>query len=101
MKRCPICGGATTCPAGLYEEVLPARPYLTTAKEPKEGHRAFPQGLGPRYYYLLPERVVVEGKEYELEVVGTAQMGRIKAHYGVEGTWVKMTTYAFYVVHRS
>ena len=36
----------------------------------------------------------------QLKLVGSAQSGRIRAHYGVQGSWVGQCTFAFYVLPR-
>ncbi len=95
-ERCKICGGASTCPAGLYKRV----------REVEEGElRVFPQwqDVPPgwkvthakkRGYYALPVQV----GEWELVVVGTAQASRVRAHYGISPRWVGQCRYAFYAV---
>ena len=94
--RCEICGGASTCPAGLYKRV----------REVEEGElRVFPrrEDVPPgwevthakkRGYYALPARV----GEWELVVVGSAQASRVRAHYGISPRWVGQCSYAFYAV---
>jgi hypothetical protein len=94
--RCEICGGASTCPAGLYKRVREVE---------GEELRVFPrrEDVPPgwrvthakkRGYYALPARV----GEWELVVVGSAQASRVRAHYGISPRWVGQCAYAFYAV---
>jgi hypothetical protein len=94
--RCEICGGASTCPAGLYKRVREVE---------DEELRVFPrrEDVPPgwevthakkRGYYALPARV----GEWELVVVGSAQASRVRAHYGISLRWVGQCAYAFYAV---
>ncbi len=104
MERCPVCNGATTCPAGRYTEVIPVEDgditYLPNTQENKdlawkleaEGTHRWTHTTG-KNLYLLPTR---KG-DYRLLLVGSAQEGRIRRHYGVEGKWVGQCTYAFWV----
>jgi hypothetical protein len=94
--RCQICGGASTCPAGLYKRV----------REVGEGEinifprwEDVPRGwkvthAKKRGYYALPVQV----GEWELVVVGTAQASRVRAHYGISPRWVGQCRYAFYAI---
>jgi hypothetical protein len=94
--RCRICGGASTCPAGLYKRV----------REVGEGEinifprwEDVPRGwkvthAKKRGYYALP----VRAGEWELVVVGTAQASRVRAHYGISPRWVGQCRYAFYAI---
>lgn len=95
MGRCPICGGATSCPAGLYEAV--ERPswdeilHLPRNAQVPRGYELV--NATRRYIQLLP----VRKGNLELLLVGSAESERIRAHYGVEGLWVRQVTFAFYV----
>lgn len=96
MRRCPVCNGATTCPEGQYLEVRPLEAgdvlYLGHGQEIPPGLRVTHRTK--RALYALP----VQKGPYRLLLVGTAQAGRIRAHYGVRPTWVGMARYAFWVI---
>lgn len=98
MERCPVCGGAATCPAGRYEVV--ERPswdeilHLPRNAQVPEGYTLV--NATRRHIQALPTR---KG-DLELLLAGSAESGRIRAHYGVEGLWVRQCTLAFYVRRR-
>jgi hypothetical protein len=97
MAKCTVCGASFKCPEGVYLSVRP----------PREGEVIeLPKGVEPGNEWaethvtgktrVWVKKVADDG--YLLHVVGTAQAGRIYAHYGVRGTWVGMTKYAFFIV---
>jgi hypothetical protein len=95
--KCKVCGGSFTCPANDYLAVRPPREgeVLELAKDKNPG-----EGWVPTHY-TKRTRIWVKKKGddgFVLHVVGTAQAGRIQAHYGVRGVWVGMTKYAFFVI---
>jgi len=97
MPKCEICGGAFKCPAGRFlavrapreGEVLELSKNVVLGDEWAETHSTKSTRIWVR-------KVGEDG--FLLYVVGTAQAGRIQAHYGVRGAWVGMTRYAFYVI---
>jgi len=98
--RCSVCGGATTCPQGRYKAVLAVQEEDILRLKPGE---ELPVGYTVTHYrkrevYALPLKKVVDGKEYRLELVGSAQRWRVQAHYGVLPVWVGMVTYAFWAI---
>lgn len=98
--RCPICGGASTCPQGQYKEVLEVREEDILRLKPEE---KVPAGYRVTHYrkrevYALPLRKTVNNREYRLQLVGSAQRWRVQAHYGILPTWVGMVTYAFWAI---
>lgn len=98
MAKCPICGGSTKCPAGRYLEVreLEQGDVLILDKDVPLPPNYIATHRKAKGYYAVP----LQKGGYRLLLVGTAQAGRIKAHYGAEGRWVGTTTYAFWVVDR-
>lgn len=99
MARCPVCGGATSCPDGWYEIVK--RPTwddildISRNQEVPEGYVVV--GGNSRRKLAMP----VHKDGLELLLTGSMQSERIRAHYGVSGMWVRQVTYAFYVKRRS
>jgi len=95
--KCKICGGAFTCPAGDYLAVRAPLPgevlELSKDQDPGEG---WAETHTTKHTRIWVKKVADDG--YLLHVVGTAQAGRIWAHYGVKGTWVGMTKCAFYII---
>jgi len=98
MKRCPVCGGAFECPANDYLAVRPPRKDVEVIELPKGKDPG--DGWVPTHHTKRTTTWVrkVADDGYLLHIVGTAQAGRIRAHYEVQGTWVGMTKYAFMVV---
>jgi hypothetical protein len=97
MGKCQICGGAFKCPAGDYLAIRPPR---------EDEVRVLPKDRDPgddwaETHITGRTRTWVKkvGEDgFLLHVVGTAQAGRIQAHYGVKPAWVGMTKYAVYVI---
>jgi hypothetical protein len=97
MAKCQLCGGAFKCPAGDYlavrapreGEILELPKHRSPGDEWAETHVTGKTRVWVR-------KVAEDG--YLLHIVGTAQAGRIYAHYGVRGVWVGATRYAFYVI---
>jgi len=99
--KCPVCGGVFTCPANDYLLVLPVEDedilYVPRGNPAPEGYRITHQ----KKRYSIAIRVkksLPDGRVVHLELVGSAQSGRIETHYGVRGRWVGMCTYAFYTL---
>jgi len=107
VERCPICGGADTCP--LNEGVIAAKeakfknhihyfwPNVCTKDPPCRGWRSVdevsPKELrGPKEYIPEPPPL-----GWTLYYCGSTQAQRMYAHFKVRGFWVKQTTYVFYV----
>lgn len=87
--RCPICGGATTCPANDYAEVwageAPAYPLRYSHGD--RGHRSPDTSREPP----LPPG-------WTWEFIRSRQSGRIRAHYPeAQPQWVSQCTYALAV----
>ena len=97
MPKCEICGGAFKCPAGRFLAVRAPLPgeVLELPKDQDPGDDWAETHITGRTRTWV-KKVGEDG--FLLYVVGTAQAGRIQAHYGVRGTWVGMTKYAFYIV---
>ncbi len=95
--KCQVCGGAFKCPANDYLSVRAPRDgeilVLPKDQNPGDGWAATHTTGKTRTWV---KKVGDDG--HLLHVVGTAQAGRIRAHYGVAGKWVGMTKYAFMVV---
>jgi len=97
MRRCPVCLGVTTCPEGKYlavrapreEDILIVKDDSNPGEEWVMTHYTF-------RYSKWVRKVGLDG--YFLHIVGSEQARRIRAHYGVEPTWVGRTMYAVYVV---
>lgn len=99
MSKCPICGGANTCPAGKYSSVRAPEPGdIATI----EVDAPVPPGWIATHRTRRSRVVVREvGQDgMELLLVRSAQSARVRAHYGVEPTWVGQCTYAFYARRR-
>lgn len=98
--RCPVCGGADTCPEGLYVEVRSARDDEILDLRPGEspGPGWTKTHITSRYHRWVRER----GKDgFELERVGSKQRWRVQDHWpDAEPTWVGMCDYAIYVKRR-
>jgi len=95
--KCKVCGGSFTCPANDYLAVRPPREgeVLELSKDNNPGDEWVPTHF-TKHTTTWVRKVTDDG--YFLHIVGTAQAGRIYAHYGVRGVWVGMTKYAFMVV---
>jgi hypothetical protein len=95
--KCKVCGGSFTCPANDYLAVRPPREgeVLQLSKDNNPGDGWVPTHF-TKHTTTWVRKVTDDG--YFLHIVGTAQAGRIRAHYGVAGTWVGMTKYAFFVM---
>jgi hypothetical protein len=100
MDRCPVCGGAFKCPGGLYDYV----------RDPMEGEIRYAgpdDDLGPDWVLASSWKIGRGGSIWvrrrgddgaEPIIMGSADSGRVHAHYGVHGTRVGHCRYAFYVV---
>jgi len=95
--KCQVCGGAFKCPAGDYLAVRAPREgeILELSKDQDPGEGWVPTHF-TKHTTIWVKRVGDD--RLFLHIVGTAQAGRIRAHYGVAGTWVGMTKYAFFVM---
>ena len=95
--KCKICGGGFKCPANDYLAVRAPLPgevlELSKDQDPGDG---WAETHTTKHTRIWVKKVANDG--YLLHVVGTAQAGRIQAHYGVKPTWVGMTKYAFFVI---
>ena len=95
MARCEVCGGATTCPRGRYLKVRPPMEGEVLWLRPDEDP-------GPGWVRThTRKREVCWVREVgfdglRLQLVGSAQRGRIRAHYGAEGLWVGQCTFALF-----
>ena len=99
MERCPICGGATTCPEGRYEAIRPPKPeesrFIPHDEPIPPGWVVTHVRKRGRYIY---KRDGDDG--YKLEIVGRAQSDRIYAHYSVAAEWCGQCSYALYVIRK-
>ncbi|GIV53152.1 MAG: hypothetical protein KatS3mg038_3673 [Candidatus Kapaibacterium sp.] len=95
MKRCPICGGADTCPAGQYTPGS-FRPVLDDeiirADRPLDGHALTHKSSGR--YWCVP---LVDAAGWRLVRMGTSAARRFTLHYHIRPTWVGQCDYAIYV----
>ncbi|GIV51406.1 MAG: hypothetical protein KatS3mg038_3150 [Candidatus Kapaibacterium sp.] len=95
MKRCPICGGADTCPAGQYTPGS-FRPVLDDeiirAAEPLDGCALTHRVAGR--YWCIP---LVDQCGWRLVRMGTSAARRFALHFGTRPTWVGQCDYALYV----
>lgn len=100
FNRCEICGGVTSCPADDYAAVREPTDHevqwlRTSDPEALPGWRA--THARARGLMFVRER----GEDgMRLVLVGSAQAGRVHAHYGIRPRWVGRCSYAFYA-HRA
>lgn len=94
--RCPVCGGATTCPEGKYRNVRAAVEDVDTRTIPR--HAPVPEGWGVSHLRKHSKIIVRDRDEEgrELHICGSADCWRIQAHYGIEPLWIGQCKYAFY-----
>jgi hypothetical protein len=103
MKRCEICGGGKfTCPAGAFD-------FVRDPHEDEIRYAGPNDQLGPDWVLASSWGIGRGGSIWIRRqgqdgttplLVGSAQSGRISAHYGVKGTRVGYCLYAFYVSHK-
>ena len=95
--RCEVCGATFGCPGGRYLRVRSPKPgeiiYLSPDENPGEG---WVRTTVRKHDAVWVRRQGEDGMT--LLLARSAQSGRIKAHYGVEGTRVGHCLYAFFVI---